>query len=204
MIWFSLWRIILGAGESGYLNAKSENMEPSEGLLLRVLVRKKGVLNVGDFSRFRTKWMGLGHFWNKGFVNLTELWRSNVLLLKLLIDYFFIFRKFISTTNYLNVFPLFFPLNQLTTKHVIHCRNLCFPGPFSIQKSSFWQNKIQAHSCYLINICHINDCINKIWQTCCKAVGSRRYLNEWNIDWKSLLLQVEISWQSLRLGMGIL
>lgn len=53
---------MLGAWESGCLNAKNENMEPSEGPLLRVLARNKGVLNVGDFSRFGTKWVGLGHF----------------------------------------------------------------------------------------------------------------------------------------------
>lgn len=36
-----------------------------EGLLLRILARHKGDLNVGDFSRFGAKWVGPGHLSEK-------------------------------------------------------------------------------------------------------------------------------------------
>lgn len=54
------------------------------GLLLRVLVRNKGDLNASEFSRFRTKWVDQGMFWEKSLVNLIALWKCNVVLLELI------------------------------------------------------------------------------------------------------------------------
>lgn len=47
--------------------------------MLRVLVRNKGDLNASDFSRFRTKWVDQGMFWEKGLVNLIALWKCSII-----------------------------------------------------------------------------------------------------------------------------
>lgn len=87
---------------------------------------------------------------------------------------------------------------------MLHYSNLCFLAPLGKQKKLVSEkNNIQPYSYYSLNICHINDCINKIWQACYKTNGSRRYLNEWDRLKKFSTIKNQLE-TSFHFRMGIL